>query len=186
MPPTEPPTPPGRAPDGPRVILVAGVSGSGKSTVGILLAESLGWDYAEGDAFHPPANIAKMSAGRPLDDADRLPWLRLIAAWIDERLAKGEPGVVSCSALKRSYRELLTRGRPEVAVVLLDGDRDTIAARMRKRNGHFFSAGLLDSQFADLELPSPDENVLTAHITGSPGETVAHIREALDLTPACR
>ncbi|WP_067452961.1 gluconokinase [Actinomadura macra] len=168
------------------MILVAGVSGSGKSTIGIMLAESLGWDYAEGDAFHSPANIAKMSAGQPLDDADRLPWLRSIAAWIDQRLAEGDPGVVTCSALKRSYRELLTRGRPEVSIVLLDGDRDTIAARMRERSGHFFSAGLLDSQFADLELPSPNENVLTAHITGTPGETVARIREALDLTSACR
>ncbi|WP_433474101.1 gluconokinase [Spirillospora sp. CA-142024] len=170
----------------PEVILVAGVSGSGKSTIGALLAERLGWDYAEADAFHSEANIAKMRSGHPLTDADRLPWLRAIAAWIDERLAVGRPGVVSCSALKRRYRDLLTGGHAEVRLVLLDGDRETIAARMRARKGHFFSAALLDSQFADLEPPEPDENIVSVAITGTPEETVTHILKALDMTPRPR
>lgn len=133
------------------VILVAGVSGSGKTTIGALLAERLGWEYAEADAFHSEANVAKMRAGHPLTDADRLPWLRAIAAWIADRLATGRPGVVTCSALKRRYRDLLAGGHAGVRLVLLEGDRDTIAARMRSRKGHFFKAELLDSQFADLE-----------------------------------
>jgi len=167
----------------PKVILVAGVSGSGKTTIGTLLAERLGWDYAEADAFHSEANIAKMAAGHPLNDEDRLPWLRSIAAWIDDRLATDRPGVVTCSALKRKYRDLLAGGHPEVAMVLLDGDRDLIEARMKARKGHFFKATLLDTQFADLELPSPDEDVLLAPITGTPEETVDHIIKALNPTP---
>lgn len=168
----------------PKVILVAGVSGSGKTTIGTLLAERLGWDYAEADAFHSEANIAKMRAGHPLTDDDRLPWLRSIAAWITERLATDRPGVVTCSALKRKYRDLLAGGNPDVAMVLLDGDRDLIEGRMKARKGHFFKATLLDTQFADLELPSPDEDVLLAPITGTPEETVTHIIKALNLTPA--
>lgn len=170
----------------PRVIVVAGVSGSGKTTIGALLAERLGWEYAEADAFHSEANIAKMASGHPLTDADRLPWLQAIAAWIDERLAAGGSGVVSCSALKRRYRDLLAGGRPDVAMVLLDGDRDLIAARMKARKGHFFKETLLDTQFADLELPSPDEDVVLAPITGTPEETVAHILKALALPPTPR
>lgn len=175
-PPTTPPT----------VILIAGVSGSGKTTVGTLLAERLGWDYAEADAFHSQANIDKMRSGHPLTDADRLPWLRAIATWIDERLSTGRPGVVTCSALKRRYRDLLTGGRPEVAMVLLDGDRDLIAARMKARKGHYFSADLLDTQFADLELPAPDESVVTASVTAAPEDTVDHIVTALGLVPGPR
>ncbi|MEU8308649.1 gluconokinase, GntK/IdnK-type [Actinomadura sp. NPDC048955] len=171
-------------PTEPLVILVAGVSGSGKTTIGTLLAERLGWEYAEADAFHSEANVAKMRAGHPLTDEDRLPWLRAIAAWIADRLATGRPGVVTCSALKRGYRDMLLDGHEDVRLVLLDGDRDTIAARMRSRKGHFFKADLLDSQFADLEPPAPDENIITAPITGTPEETVTHILKALALTPA--
>jgi len=167
----------------PKIILVAGVSGSGKTTIGTLLAERLGWEYAEADAFHSEANIAKMRAGRPLTDDDRLPWLRSIAAWITHRLAAERRGVITCSALKRKYRDLLAGGRPEVAMVLLDGDRDVIAARMKSRKGHFFKETLLDTQFADLELPAPDENVLLAPITGTPEDTVVHIIKALNLAP---
>ncbi|MES9607664.1 gluconokinase, GntK/IdnK-type [Actinomadura sp. NPDC000929] len=176
-----PPPPPNAA--GPTVILVAGVSGSGKTTIGTLLAERLGWEYAEADAFHSEANVAKMRAGRPLTDEDRLPWLRAIAAWIADRVATGRPGVVTCSALKRGYRDMLLDGHAGVRLVLLNGDRDTIAARMRSRKGHFFKAELLDSQFADLEPPGPDENIVTAPITGTPEETVTHILKALDLSP---
>ncbi|TMQ90217.1 gluconokinase [Actinomadura soli] len=163
-------------------MVIAGVSGSGKTTIGSLLAERLGWDYAEADSFHSEANIEKMRSGTPLNDDDRLPWLRAIAAWIDDRLATGPPGVVTCSALKRRYRAMVAGGRPGVRMVLLDGDRDLIAARMRAREGHYFSADLLDTQFADLELPGPDEDVLTAPITCTPDETVAHIMRALSLT----
>ncbi|MGP4022175.1 gluconokinase [Actinomadura sp. 3N407] len=167
-----------------RVVLIAGVSGSGKTTIGTMLAERIGWDYAEADEFHSQANIDKMSSGHALTDADRLPWLHSIAAWIDDRLRTDRPGVVTCSALKRRYRDMLAGGRSHVAMVLLDGDRDMIAARMRDRKGHYFSADLLDTQFADLELPAPDEDVLTAPIDGTPEETVAHIIAGLGLTPA--
>ena len=183
MPPTTPPPPDTTEPT---VILIAGVSGSGKTTIGTLLAERLGWDYAEADAFHSEANVAKMRAGRPLTDEDRLPWLRAIAAWIADRVATGRPGVVTCSALKRGYRDMLLDGHAGVRLVLLDGDRDTIAARMRSRKGHFFKAELLDSQFADLEPPAPDENIVTAPITGTPEETVTHILKSLALGPAPR
>ena len=159
------------------------MSGSGKTTIGTMLADRLGWDYAEADAFHSEANIAKMSSGRPLTDADRMPWLRSIAAWIDDRLATGRPGIVSCSALKRRYRDMLAGGRDGVAMVLLDGDRDTIAARMRARKGHYFSVDLLDTQFADLEPPAPDENIVTVPITGPPEETVTQILTAQNPTP---
>ncbi|MFD0688385.1 gluconokinase [Actinomadura fibrosa] len=157
------------------VIVVAGVSGSGKSTVGRLLAERLGWEYAEADDFHPPANIAKMRGGTPLTDADRRPWLRAIAAWIDERIAAGRPGVVTCSALKRAYREPLAGGRPGVRLVMLDGDRDVIEARMKARKGHFFSADLLDSQFADLERPAPEEDVVIVPVEDGPEQIVDRI-----------
>ncbi|WP_141581860.1 gluconokinase [Actinomadura sp. WMMA1423] len=167
----------------PTVILIAGVSGSGKTTIGTLLAERLGWEYAEADSFHSEANVAKMRAGHPLTDEDRLPWLRAIAAWIADRLDTGRPGVVTCSALKRSYRDMLLDGHAGVRLVLLDGDRNTIAARMRSRKGHYFKVEMLDSQFADLEPPAPDENVVTAPITGTPEETVTHILKALDLAP---
>jgi gluconokinase len=150
-----------------------GVSGSGKTTVGALLAGRLHWPYAEADDFHPPANVAKMAAGHPLTDDDRWPWLHAIGAWIDERIARGEPGVVTCSALKRKYRDVLRR--PEVAVVYLKGDHDLIAQRLAARHGHFFKPALLDSQFADLEEPTPEEHVVTVQIGGTPSEIVDDI-----------
>ncbi|MFC6886575.1 gluconokinase [Actinomadura yumaensis] len=177
-----PPAVPGPDGSAPTVLLVTGVSGSGKSTVGRLLAERLGWDFADADDFHPPANIAKMRAGTALTDADRGPWLDAISAWIAGRLAEGRPGVVTSSALKRAYRDRLTAGRvPGVHVVFLDGDRDLIAARMRARKGHFFKPGLLDSQFRDLERPAADEPVLHVPVTGAPDEIVTRIVKALDL-----
>ncbi|GAA2597475.1 gluconokinase [Actinomadura fulvescens] len=166
----------------PEVIVVMGVSGSGKTTVGERVAELLGWEYADADAFHPPANIEKMAAGHPLNDADRLPWLRAIAGWISDHLDSGTPGVVSCSALKRRYRELLAGGRPEVRVAYLEGERDLIASRMRERRGHFFQAEMLDSQFRDLEPPAPDENALYVPITGTPDETAELIVKGFDLS----
>jgi gluconokinase len=147
-----------------------GVSGSGKTTVGALLAGRLHWPYAEADDFHPPANVAKMAAGNPLTDDDRWPWLHAIGDWIDERIARDEPGVVTCSALKRKYRDALRR--PEVILVYLKGDHDLIARRLAARHGHFFKPALLESQFADLEEPDPDEHVITVPIGGTPSEIV--------------
>ena|SRR5947209_19904840 len=152
-----------------------GVSGSGKTTVGAMLAGRLHWVYAEADDFHPRANIEKMAGGHPLTDADRKPWLAAIGAWIDQQIEAGQPGVVTCSALKRAYRDLLRGERPEVRVVYLRGDRDVIAGRLASRHGHFFHAEMLDSQFRDLEEPTPDENVLIVPITGTPEEIVEEI-----------
>ncbi|MEY9859323.1 gluconokinase [Catenulispora sp. GAS73] len=142
----------------PPILLVTGVSGSGKTTIGSLLAGRLGWEYAEADAFHPAANIAKMSAGHPLTDEDRWPWLDNIGRWIDETTARGRPGVVTSSALKRVYRDRLLAGRPQVRLIYLDADRETVARRLTARNGHFFPPELLDSQFGDLEPPADDEH----------------------------
>jgi gluconokinase len=157
------------------IVLVTGVSGSGKTTIGALLAGRLGWRYAEADDFHPPANVAKMTAGQPLTDEDRWPWLEAIGRWIDKRRAAGESAVVSCSALKRSYRDTLRRGRPELFMVYLAGSPAVIAERMVARQGHFFTAEMLDSQFAALEPPAPDEDILTVPVTGKPDELVDEI-----------
>jgi carbohydrate kinase (thermoresistant glucokinase family) len=163
----------------PRVLLLMGVSGSGKTTVGALLAGRLGWPYADADAFHPPANVAKMAAGHPLTDEDRWPWLRAIGDWIDGQLARGERGVVTCSALRRAYRDLLRR--PEVQMVYLRGSRELVAQRMAAREGHFFKPAMLDSQFSDLEEPGPDENVVAVSIEGTPAEIVDAIVAAIGL-----
>jgi gluconokinase len=161
------------------IILVMGVSGSGKTTVGAMLAGRLGWKYAEADSFHPVANIEKMAAGHPLTDEDRRPWLAAIATWIDAEVAAGEPAVVTCSALKRSYRDQLRADRPQVQVVFLQGSRELIASRLAARQGHFFTAEMLDSQFAALEEPTPDEGALMISIVGAPTEIVEEILAAL-------
>ncbi|KAK1181355.1 gluconokinase [Streptomyces sp. NBS 14/10] len=153
----------------PQVVVVMGVSGTGKSTVGERLAVELGVPYAEADDFHPPANIAKMSAGVPLDDDDRRPWLDAIGAWAHEHSVGG--GVVSCSALKRAYRDRLRAAAPDVFFLHLTGDRDQIAQRMEARKGHFFTSKMLDSQLATLEPLQPDENGVAVDITPDP-ETV--------------
>ncbi|MEU7131954.1 gluconokinase [Streptomyces sp. NPDC046261] len=148
------------------VVVVMGVSGTGKSTVGPLVADALGVPYAEGDDFHPPANIAKMSAGTPLDDADRAPWLDAIGAWARGRAEAGAGGVVSCSALKRAYRDRLRAAAPGTVVFLhLTGDRELIAARMAARKGHFMTTRLLDSQFATLEPLEADEAGVEVDVT---------------------
>ena len=146
------------------IMLLMGVSGCGKTTVGEQLAERLGWPFQEGDALHPPANVAKMAGGTPLTDADRLPWLAAVAAWIDARRAAGECGVVSCSALKRAYRQLLVGDRPDVWLVYLQGTRDQLAERLAARTGHYMPAGLLDSQLATLEEPTAAEQPLVVTI----------------------
>jgi gluconokinase len=146
----------------PVVLVVMGVSGSGKSRVAGLLAGRLGWDLEEGDDLHPPGNIAKMASGHPLTDQDRWPWLERVAAWIRQHTDAGRCGVITCSALKRSYRDLL-RGE-HVVFVYLAGDRDLIARRLTARHGHFMPPALLDSQFAALESPGPDERSIAVGI----------------------
>jgi gluconokinase len=143
------------------VVVVMGVSGSGKTTVGAALAQRLGWQFQEGDALHPPENVAKMRAGIPLDDEDRAPWLRAVAARIDEWRECGEAGVITCSALKRKYREMIIGDRKGVRLVYLTAPPALIAQRLAKRPGHFMPASLLESQLATLEPPGPDENALT-------------------------
>lgn len=148
----------------PHALIVMGVSGSGKSTVGKALAERLGWPYEDADAYHPASNVAKMSAGQPLTDDDRRPWLQAIAAEIDRVITGGGSIVFGCSALKRAYRDILVHGRGDVRIVFLDGSRELIAARMASRKNHFMPAGLLDSQFATLQRPAPDESPIIASI----------------------
>src|SRR5262249_36946697 len=140
-----------------RVAVIMGVSGCGKSTVGAALAHRLGWEFAEGDALHPPANVAKMQAGHPLDDDDRRPWLAAVAAHIDEWRRSGTSGVITCSALKRRYRRVIIGDRSAVRLVYLCGTRGVIAERLQARRGHFMPPRLLDSQFAALEPPDADE-----------------------------
>jgi len=139
------------------VVVVMGVSGSGKTTVGRALAVRLGMPFLEGDTLHPPANVAKMAGGTPLTDADRSPWLAAVAAWVDARRADGTGGVVSCSALKREYRRVLVGDRPDVRLVYLEGDEKLFAARLVARTDHFMPASLLGSQLATLEEPTTDE-----------------------------
>jgi gluconokinase len=164
------------------IVIVAGVAGSGKTTVGKLLASRLGWIFADGDSFHPPANVAKMHAGTALTDADRWPWLRAIVAWMDERAAAGESAVVACSALKRSYREMLLSGTTPPRMVFLVIPHDADVARLTARHGHFFPERLLDSQFAALELPQPPEPVLLVPATGTPEQAVDEIMRDLGLS----
>jgi gluconokinase len=167
--------------ENPPIVLITGVSGSGKTTVGAMLAGRLGWQYADADSFHPPSNVEKMAAGQPLTDSDRGPWLEAIGRWIDERRAAHEPGIVTSSGLKRAYRDRLREDRPEVRAVFLDGSPELIASRMVKRQGHFFAPGMLDSQFAELEPPVPGEGVFTASVRGTPTEVVDGILSGLDL-----
>ncbi|NEW39747.1 gluconokinase [Nocardia cyriacigeorgica] len=155
------------------VLVVMGVSGSGKSTVARLLAEKLGWDMLEGDDLHPEANVAKMASGTPLTDEDRWPWLHRIAAWIDTRQAAGRPGIVTCSALKRSYREVLRRDG--VIFVHLTGGADQILDRIGHRAGHFMPTSLLQSQVDTLEPLEPDENGIVVEIGRPPREEVAEV-----------
>lgn len=152
----------------PHVVVVMGVAGTGKTTVGPLLAAALGVPYAEGDDFHPPANIAKMSAGTPLDDDDRWPWLDAIGRWAHGRAGLG--GVVSSSALKRAYRDRLRAAAPDAVFLHLTGDRALIERRMAGRKGHFMPTALLDSQFATLQPLGDDEAGVGIDVTGTPEE----------------
>ena len=161
------------------VIVVMGVSGSGKTTVAALLAARLGWRLAEADAFHSPANVAKMRGGIPLTDADREPWLDAIAGWIDEVRAAGSHGVVACSALRRRYRERLARGRGDVRFAYLRGDYALVARRLSGRKHEYMPSSLLRSQFDTLEEPGTDENPIVVAIDRPPGAIVDEIAAAL-------
>jgi carbohydrate kinase (thermoresistant glucokinase family) len=156
-----------------KAIVVMGVSGSGKTTVARLLAERLGWAFAEADEFHSPANVAKMRAGIPLTDDDRAPWLAAIADRIDSARDLNEPIVVTCSALKRRYRDIIAGSRPDVALVYLKGDYDTIVQRMAARPHHYMPVSLLKSQFEALEEPGADEHAILLDIRRSPEELAA-------------
>ncbi|MFB7335647.1 gluconokinase [Streptomyces adustus] len=162
----------------PQVVVVMGVAGTGKTTIGPLLAARLGVPYAEGDDFHPQANIARMSAGIPLTDEDRWPWLDAIGGWAHERAGLG--GVVSCSALKRSYRDRLRASAPGLVFVHLAGDRALIEDRMSHRQGHFMPTALLDSQFATLQPLQADEAGVTVDVAGDPEDITARAAAALD------
>ena len=161
------------------ILIVAGVAGSGKTTIGALLAGRLRWRFADADTFHPAENIAKMREGIPLTDADREPWLRAVTAWMDERIAAGQSGVVTCSALKRAYRDRLLSGRPMATMVFLQVPREVLEKRLVSRRSHFFPEKLLDSQLNTLEPPAPDERVNTVLEEGDAESTVAQILATL-------
>jgi carbohydrate kinase (thermoresistant glucokinase family) len=168
----------------PAVVIVMGVSGCGKSTVGGLLASRLGWEFEDADWFHPASNIDKMHSGIPLTDEDRWPWLDAIAAWIDTTRRSGGHGVIACSALKRGYRDVLIGKRPDVRLVYLKGDEALIARRMAIRHEHFMPRSLLHSQFKALEEPGPNENPIIVSIEPQPREIVERILSAMNMVEA--
>ena len=159
-----------------------GVSGCGKTTVATILAGRLGWPFKEGDALHPQSNIAKMAAGLPLTDDDRAPWLDEVAVWIGQRLESGENGLITCSALKRSYRDVINRRGSGVAFVFLKGSHEAIAGRLAARHGHFMPSGLLESQFADPEEPTSDEPVIRIDVGPRPELIAQRVIEELGLS----
>jgi len=168
------------------IVVVAGVAGSGKSTVGRALARRLDWLFADGDSFHPAANVAKMRAGLPLSDADRAPWLAAITSWMDDITASGQSAVLACSALKQRYRAELLDGRDQAVLVFLEITPDQDAARLHSRRGHFFHQPLMASQFAALEPPEPAEKRVYPIPTGDqpPGAIVTDIITRLGLQTA--
>ena len=159
----------------PQVLVVMGVSGVGKTTIARALDERLHWPFQEGDELHSKANVDKMASGRALTDEDRAPWLRAVADWIGARLQAGEPGVITCSALRRSYRDAVTGGRPGVRIVYLRAERAVIADRLSRRQHHYMPADLLQSQLATLEEPAPGEHVLTVQVHGGVEDIAAEI-----------
>ncbi len=167
----------------PSVLAAMGVSGSGKMTVAALLAGRLKRTIEDGDDLHPAANVDKMHAGIPLDDEDRWPWLRGIAAWIDERRASGGHGVVACSALRRAHRDVPRSGRPDVGLVHLKGDRGLIPRRQAARHGHFMLTGLMRSQYTTREEPKADEDAIVVSVEGRPREIVAAVLRVLGPVP---
>ena len=167
----------------PCALIIMGVSGSGKTTIADRLAERLHWTYEDGDKYHPKGNVEKMSAGHPLTDEDRWPWLQAIADKIDQVCEADQHAVVACSALKRAYRDVLVHGRDDVRIVYLDGTRELIAGRLAARKGHFMPPGLLDSQFKTLEAPGVDEHPITVSIDASVEAIVDDVMRKLDGNP---
>ena len=168
------------SPPNPAVVIVMGVSGSGKSTIGALLASRLHWEFEDADWLHPAANIEKMHSGIPLTDEDRRPWLDAVAAWIDQCRDSGSHGVMACSALKRRYRDVLIGDRVDVRLVYLKGSEELIARRIAVRHEHFMPRSLLHSQFEALEEPGPDENPVVVAIEPRPQRIVAQILSTLN------
>ncbi|AQS83952.1 MAG: gluconokinase [Acetobacter aceti] len=166
-----------------RFIVVMGVSGCGKSTVAALLAGRLGWEFVEGDALHPAANVEKMRLGIPLDDTDRAPWLQEVARTIRDWRVASKTGIIACSALRRCYREVIVGGADDVRFIYLRGKSPLIAERLAARQGHYMPASLLESQFATLEEPDPDEPVITIDTGASTGELVTEVLSTLHLAP---
>jgi gluconokinase len=160
-------------------IVVMGVSGAGKSTVAAALVTRLGWDFAEGDEFHPPENVEKMRAGIPLDDEDRWPWLRRLAAWIGQHEAAGTNAVVTCSALRRAYRDLLCDGHPSVWFAHVSADPNLIRDRVEHRQGHYMPPSLLGSQLSTLEPLQPEEPGAVISGVDPPAEVAGHVLAAL-------
>ncbi len=157
------------------VLVLMGVSGSGKTTIGKMLADRLGWAFEEGDKLHPAANIKKMHAGIPLNDKDRKPWLEAIRFWIDNQIDQQQPGIIACSALKRAYRDFLTENRDQVHMVYLHASQEIIAQRLANRRGHFMPKELLNSQFIALEMPTDDEAAIIANAALKPEAIVNEI-----------
>ncbi len=166
------------------VIVVMGVASCGKTTVAAGLAKRLGWTFRDADSFHPPANVAKMSAGIPLVDADRWPWLDAIVAWMNDRADAGEPAVVTCSALKRGYRDRLRTSRADIRLVHLHGSKELLAARIAARQAHFMPPALLDSQFATLEMPTPDEHAYPVSVETKPDAIISELANMFGTVPA--
>lgn len=160
------------------IVVVMGVASSGKTTVAAGLASQLGRPFRDADSFHPPENVAKMSAGIPLDDADRWPWLDAIVAWMNERHQADEHAVVTCSALKRVYRDRLRTSQAPLRLVHLSGTKAVLAARIAARQSHFMPPALLDSQYATLEIPGADEHALTIDVAKSPEAIMAELTTA--------
>jgi gluconokinase len=173
--------PSGPAPNEPQIVVVMGVSGVGKTTVATGIAHAMGWVFAEGDDFHSEENRRKMAAGHPLTDEDRWPWLRSIGAWMDERLAAGQSAVVTCSALRRVYRDLLRENRSQVRFCELDAPPDLIAERLAHRTGHYMPPSLLPSQLATLEPLAEDEPGAHVSVAATPEDIVRNALVALHL-----
>jgi gluconokinase len=168
----------------PTVLVVMGVSGSGKTTIATLLAKKLGFVFRDGDEFHPAANVEKMKNGVPLTDEDRWPWLEAIARFIDEELARGTKTIVTCSALKRRYRDIIIDGRKGVRLIYLKGDKALLEKRLAQRHGHFMPSSLLKSQFEALEEPGLEENPLVVSVDATPDQIVEHILAELEGMPS--
>lgn len=166
-----------------RHLVVMGVSGAGKTTLAKGVVEATGWEFLEGDSMHPRANVAKMASGTPLTDEDRWPWLRAIADWIDQREAEGVNAVIACSALKRSYRDLLRQDRPHVEFFLIDVPEDELRRRLEEREDHFMKVSMLRSQLDTLERLEPDEPGITLRSSGDEDEALRRTIELLGVGP---